>query len=158
MRSIALLLACAALAACGGEPAAPQANQATETAEQEAPAADSGNAVMPPAEPGNGNNAAPDAASVPAAFRGTWAENEALCAERSHPSRLVIEERRLRFYESVMDVARVEAIGPREINIVGIATGEGTTRPAEYHYSHDAAGDTLTDEAGGGMVRRRCGG
>lgn len=155
MRVLPLLLACASLAACGDDPAAPSANNATEVAE---PAAEAGNAAMPPVEGGNASSTAPELAAVPAAFHGTWAESEALCADRSHPSRLVISERTLRFYESVLEVARVEPIGPREINIVGTATGEGTTRPAEYHFSVDAAGATLTDQAGGGMVRRRCGG
>ena len=155
MRPLFLLPACASFAACGGEPAAPQANIA-DTKGQEAPAAEPGDATTSP-EAGNTSPAAPEPASVPAAFRGIWAESAVLCADRSHPSRLVISEGTLRFHESVLDVARVEAIGPRAINIIGTATGEGTTRPAEYHYSIDVAGETLTDEAGGGMVRRRCG-
>ena len=149
MRVFPLLLACASLAACGGEPTTPSANNATEAAE-------AGNAAMPPVEGGNASSTAPELAPVPAAFQGTWAESEAVCADRAHPSRLVISGGTLRFYESVLEVARVDAIGPREINVIGTATGEGTTRPAEYHFSVDAVGATLTDQAGGGMVRRRC--
>ena len=155
MRRLAILLACASLAACGGDPVEPQANQ---TAGEEAPAAAPGNATPPVADVDNTQPAAPEPAPapVPVAFRGIWAETEALCADRSHPSRLEISGGALRFYESVFGVARVDRIGPREINIIGTATGEGTTRPAEYHFSLDAAGDTLTDQGGGGMVRRRC--
>ena len=158
MRRLAILLACASLAACGGDPGEPQANQANEAAGEEAPAAAPGNVTSPPGEVDNAQPAAPEPAPapIPAAFRGTWAESEALCADRSHPSRLVISGGSLRFYESVFGVARVDRIGPREINIIGTATGEGTTRPAEYHVSLDAAGDTLTDQGGGGMVRTRC--
>ena len=155
MRRLAILLACASLAACGSEPADPQANQVQveEPSAEEAP----GNAALAPEETDNTTSpTAPSTTAVPAAFRGTWAGTEALCGEHSHPSRLVISDRTVRFYESVLEVARVEEIGPREINIVGTATGEGTTRPAEYHYSLDAAGDTLTDQGGGGMVRTRC--
>ena len=153
MRRLAILLVCASLAACGGDPVEPQANQ---TAREEAPTAAPGEATPPVADEDNAQPAAPEPAPVPAVFRGTWAETEALCADRSHPSRLVIAGGSLRFYESVFEVARVDRIGPREINIIGTATGEGTTRPAEYHVSLDAAGDTLTDQGGGGMVRRRC--
>ena len=153
MRRLAILVACASLAACGGDPVEPQANQ---IAQEEAPAAAPGNATPPVADEDNAQPAAPEPAPVPVAFRGIWAETEALCADRSHPSRLEISGGALRFYESVFGVARVDRIGPREINIIGTATGEGTTRPAEYHFSLDAAGDTLTDQGGGGMVRRRC--
>jgi hypothetical protein len=156
VRGLAILLACASLAACGGDPGEPQENQVQAATEPEAAAAVPGNAMPPPTEVDNAQPTAPDPAPVPAAFRGTWAESEALCADRSHPSRLVISAATLRFHESVLGVARVDRIGPREINIIGTATGEGTTRPAESHYSIDAAGETLTDEAGGGMVRRRC--
>jgi hypothetical protein len=153
VRRLAILLACASLAACGGDQGQPQANQ---SAREEAPAAALGNAASLVADEDNAQAAAPEPAPVPAAFRGTWAETEALCADRSHPSRLEISGGALRFYESVFEVARVDRIGPREINIIGTATGEGTTRPAEYHFSLDAAGDTLTDQGGGGMVRTRC--
>jgi hypothetical protein len=155
VKPLAILLACASLAACGTDPAEPPANNATEAA---TPAAAPGNAMPPSTEDSNASSTAPEPAPVPTAFRGTWAESEALCGDPSHPSRLVISGGSLRFHESVLEVARVDNVGPREINIIGTATGEGTTRPAEYHYSIDAAGATLTDLAGGGMVRRRCGG
>jgi hypothetical protein len=153
VRPFALLLACASLVACGGDPAEQQANRAEAVGEPTggAPA----EAAPPSAEAGN-ISSGPAPAPVPAAFRGTWAETEALCGDPADPSRLVIAGRTLRFHASVLEVARVEQLGPREINIVSTAAGEGTTRPAEYHVSIDAAGDTLTDQGGGGMVRRRC--
>lgn len=155
MRAHALVLACALLAACTGDPAEPQPNQAeAEVATtEEAP----GNAASPSTE-SDKPSTAPAAAPIPAAFRGTWAENETLCGDPSHHSRLVIAGGTLRFHDRVVEVARVEAPGPREINIIGTEPGEGTTRPAEHHFSIDSAGDTLTDQAGGGTVRRRCGG
>ncbi len=158
MRPFAILPACASLAACGGEPADPQADRIGETPNAEAPAAEPGNAALPSAEGDNSSSGAREPEPVPTAYRGTWAESEAECGDLSHPSRLVISGRTLRFHESEFEVARVEISGPREINIIGTATGEGTTRPAEYHVSLDASGETLTDEAGGGMVRRRCAG
>jgi hypothetical protein len=156
MRTLAILMACASLTGCGSNPAEPMANQVAETPEAQAPAAASRNAALSSAEDDNATATAPRPTAVPSAFRGAWAEGRWICGDRSHLSRLVISADTLRFYESELQVARVEQIGPREINIIGIATGEGTTRPAEYHYSIDAAGETLTDEAGGGMVRTRC--
>ena len=157
MRRFAILVACASLAACGGEPADPQGDGPGEIPEANALTNVPTNPATPTAEAENDSPAAAQPAAVPEAFQGTWAESEADCGDRSHVSRLVIEERRLRFYESVMEIAGVEQLGPREINITGTSTGEGTTRPSERHLSLDATGETLTDEAGGGMVRRRCG-
>jgi hypothetical protein len=148
VRPYALILACALLAACSGDPAEPRENQATTEGAL-------GNAAPPSAAADNTSTAA-EPAPIPAAFRGTWAESEALCGDSSHPSRLVLTGGMVRFHDSVLQVASVEEVGPREINITGTAPGEGTTRPEEYHVSIDAAGDTLTDQGGGGMVRHRC--
>jgi hypothetical protein len=158
VRPVAILMACAMVGACAGEPADPQDNRPGEIAAANAPTDVPVNAATPSAEDENDASPATEPAAVPAAFRGTWAETVALCGNRSHTSRLEISERSLRFYESVMEVDRVEQLGPREINVIGTSTGEGTTRSSERHFSLDAAGETLTDEAGGGMVRRRCGG
>ena len=167
MKSAALILGLLALAACEARPPATtdSVNETApapgNTAEPPLPSSDAGGPAtndMPPfAEVNNAHPTAPEAAPIPAAFRGIWAESRALCGNLAHPSRLVISGRTLRFYESVVTESRVERLGEREINVVGTTAGEGTTRPAEYHFSLNAAGDTLTDEAGGGMVRRRCG-
>ena len=157
MRTLAILLACASIAACGSEPTQAPENQSVEANGQGAPAAEPDNAAAPAAEIEN-EAGAPEPAPIPAAFRGIWAETEALCDNLSDPSRLVISGRTLRFPTFVVEVARVDTIGPREINIISTAAGEGTDKPAEHHVSIDAAGETLTDQGGGGMVRRRCGG
>ena len=154
MRAFAILLACAPIAACGSEPEAPR--ETVENAEQEVPAAAPGNQSTSLTHGNESDPASPEPAPIPAAFRGIWAEAESLCADLAHPSRLVISGATLRFHESVAEVARVDRIGPREINIIGTAPGEGTSEPAEHHFSIDAAGETLTDQGGGGTVRRRC--
>ena len=144
----------ALLVACGGGDVPPN--------DQAAAPGSPPNAVAPAPEPENGAAGLPgepaEAASIPADFRGNWAETAAFCGATGHASRLAISDSTLRFHESVATVSRVERLGPREVNIHVTATGEGTTWPAEYHYSLDAAGDTLTDQAGGGMVRTRCAG
>ena len=145
------------LAACGAPEPAPEVNAVNGAAAIPEAAPPLDNAMPPFAEVDNAHPIAPEPAPIPAAFRGVWAESEALCGDLSHPSRLVISGATLRFHESLMTVADVQAIGPREVNLIGSATGEGTTRAAEYHFSLDAAGRTLTDGAGGGMVRVRCG-
>lgn len=154
MRAHALVPACALLVACNGDPAEPQPNQAEA---EVATAEEAPGSATPPSTESDKPSAAPAAAApIPVAFRGTWAESETLCGDPSHHSRLVIAGGTLRFHDSMVEAARVEALGPREINIIGTGPGEGTTRPAEHHFSIDAAGDTLTDQGGGGMVRRRC--
>ena len=152
-----VLFAGVLLAGCGAPDAPPEANAVNAAAAPDLPAPAADNAIPPFAEMGNAHPTAPEPAPVPAAFRGIWAESEALCGDRSHPSRLVVSGATLRFHESVMTVADARETGPRAVNLIGSAQGEGTTRPAEYHFSIDAAGRTLTDEAGGGMVRVRCG-
>jgi hypothetical protein len=154
MKRGGFLFALLLLVACGES--VPADNEAAELPAGEVSAPAEAEPSPQPAEAGNAPAPTPDAAVIPAAFRGIWAETEALCADRSHHSRLVVSGATLRFYESVVTVSGVEEPRPREIVVEGSATGEGTTRPAEYHFSINPAGDTLTDEAGGGMVRRRC--
>ena len=153
MNRMSLVFACSILLGACGERGAEVAASNNLVVTEATPAAepDADNHQQPEA-PGQA-----DPAPIPAPFRGTWAETQADCGDPAHISRLVISGTTLRFYESLETVARVERLGPREINIYVTATGEGTTRPAEHHFSLDAAGDTLTDEGGGGMVRRRCG-
>lgn len=113
------------------------------------------NGAMPPfAEVPGAHPNPPVPAPIPAAFRGIWAESRALCADLSHPMRLVVSGRTLRFHESVVEESRVDVAGPRRIRVVGTATGEGETRPAVYRLTLDAAGDRLTVND---AVRVRCG-
>lgn len=153
-------------AACGGEASAP--NAATETAEAPienrttAPAAApvQENVQMPPfAEVDNAHPyGAPPPAPIPAAFRGTWAESKALCGDLAHHNRLGISGATVRFPKAVTRVDSVDTLGPRAINIFGHPEDGDTAQRIEHHFILDAAGDTLTDGAGGGMVRVRCSG
>ena len=98
---------------------------------------------------------APEPAAIPAKFRGTWAEGRAACAQLSHPSRLIISESVIR-YPSLALVGE-EVDRPTDSSFAVKGHNQRTGAPAEAHYSIDAAGGILTDEAGGGAVRVRCG-
>ena len=128
------------LTACGGASAPSATNQ-------------SGNAET--GTPTAGEPPAPDSAeSIPAKFRGVWAEGRAACAQLSHPSRLIISERVIRYPSLVLVGESVELAGPG-----GAVKGynQRTGAPADAHFSIDATGNILTDEADAGAVRVRCG-
>jgi hypothetical protein len=127
-----------ALTACGSA-SAPSATQ-------------SGNAET--GTPTAGEPPAPSAESIPARFRGVWAEGRAACAQLSHPSRLIISERVIRYPSLVLVGESVELADP------GVAVkgyNQRTGAPADAHFSIDATGNILTDEADAGAVRVRCG-
>jgi hypothetical protein len=104
----------------------------------------------PPAEP-----TAPETAPIPAKFRGIWAEQQAVCAQLSHPSRLIISDNSLRFPEFVLEADSVTL--PNDDSFAVKGHNKKTDAPMEAHYSVDATGNILTDEAGGGAVRVNCG-
>ena len=136
------------LAACQ-QASAPADNATAEEvviAETETPSAES----QRPAEP-----TAPEAAPIPAKFRGIWAEREAVCAQLSHPSRLIISGDSLRFPEFVLEADSVTLPNDDSFEVKG--HNKKTDAPMEAHYSIDATGNILTDEAGGGAVRVNCG-
>ena len=160
------------LASCGSE-APVEGNQAqSEAGTNMAEATDVGSAEQPapatpeasPAQPsppfaeveGAHPGGPPEPAPIPARFRGIWAESKDKCPDLSHHIRLVISGATLRFPENVVRVASVEQPNANAFVAKGERAGEGTSGPAEFHYSTNAAGDRLTDEAGGGMVRVRC--
>jgi hypothetical protein len=97
--------------------------------------------------------AIPEVAMIPAIFRGAWAESKPACAELGHHSRLVISGRTARFPDFAIMADSVTASG-NQFALKGKV--EGTGRPADAHYSINAAGNVLTDEAGGGAIRVRC--
>jgi len=132
-----------ALAACGDDRAAPTAD-ATGNANDSVIAETDGN----PAE------RAARGALIPANFRGLWAEGRAACAQLSHPSRLIISERVIRYPAFVLVSEGVEL--PTELSFAVKGQNQRTGAPAEAHFSIDATGSVLTDEAGGGAVRSRC--
>ena len=110
---------------------------------------------MPPhAEVPGAHPSAPEPAPIPANFRGAWAETKALCADLKHHSRLTISGRTIRYPDFVLFGDEFTTPAANQFAVRGKV--EGTSRPAEAHFSIDAAGNVLTDEAGGGSIRVRC--
>ena len=139
------------VAACSDGEAPPVANQPADAeeiviAETDTPPAE-GEA---PAEPA----AAPKAESIPAKFRGIWAEGRAACAQLSHPSRLIVSERVIRYPSFVLVGEGVDL--PVDSSFAVKGHNQRTGAPAEAHYSIDVTGNVLTDEADGGAVRVKC--
>ena len=150
MTRVAILLVLM-LAAC--QQASPPAdNTAANVAANTANAAE---AVPPFAETPDPHPTAPEPAPIPATFRGAWAESKAACADRDHHSRLTISGRTIRYPGHVLFGAEFTTPAANQIAVAGKV--EGTDRLAEAHFSINATGDVLTDEAGGGAVRVRCG-
>ena len=149
-RSGVALIALLALASCAQPAPAPNEaaanDSAVSVANHDAPV---NNAEMPGAEP-----AAPEPAPIPAGFRGTWADSAAACADPGHPSRITISGRAIRHPDFVMVGDSVTASGS-QFSLKGHFEGSG--RPAEAQFFINQAGDELTDGAGGGAVRVRCG-
>ena len=151
MRLLAIFPLCL-IAACNSPSDTPSGNAGVENQAGEALA----NSTMPPSvEQPEGNSTAPEPAPIPAKFRGTWAETTALCADANHHSRLTISGRTVRHPDFVIFGDSFTFPTPNQFALKGKV--EATGAPIEAHYSIDAAGDVLTDEAGGGAVRVRCG-
>ncbi len=149
-----VLLAALALAACGQRSPVPDevpANESVLPVENDAtPASNAATPVIPPAAE---TPDAPEPATIPAKFRGTWAESQAACADLNHHSRITISGRTVRHPDFVMVGDSVTASGS-QFALKG--RFEGTGRPAEAQYFINDAGDVLTDGGGGGAVRVRC--
>lgn len=137
-----------AAAACSGTSAPHQADDANDIAiaETERSQAESAARVA--------QRAAPEPATIPAKFRGFWAEGRAACAQPSHPSRLIISERVIRYPSLVLIGESVDL--PTDAGFAVKGLDQLTGAPAEAHFSIDATGSVLTDEAGGGAVRVKC--
>ena len=131
--------------AADNEVGPPESNVAANAAEPTPPFADTPNA----------HPTAPEPAPIPAKFRGIWAESRTVCTQLSHPSRLIISGRTLRFPSFVLEGDSVTF--PTDDSFAVKGHNKRTDEPAEAHYSIDAAGLILTDEAGGGAVRVKCG-
>jgi hypothetical protein len=129
-------------------------------AETDTPASDASDqtnagAVPPFAEVNGAHPYPPEPAPIPAKFRGTWAEDKTACTNLNHPSRLTLSGRTARFPTFTIFGDEVTIPANNQVAIKGKI--EGTERVAEAHFSLDATGNNLTDEAGGGAVRMRCG-
>ncbi len=160
---LSLLLPLVALTACNppGESAANdgvslEANDAVPlpTANEAEPDSSANGAMPPFAEVPGAHPTAPEPAPIPAKFRGTWAENKAACGDLKHHSRLGVSGRTVRFPDYVIVGNKFTFPAPNQFALEGHI--EKTGARADAHYSIDAAGDVLTDEAGGGAVRVRC--
>ncbi len=132
-----------ALSACRDDYAPPAANQAGSV-----------NETINAETDGTPAQRADRAALIPANFRGLWAEGRAACAQLSHPSRLIISESVIRYPTFVLISERVDLATDLSFAVKG--QNPRTGAPAEAHFSIDATGSVLTDEAGGGAVRERC--
>ena len=149
------------IAACGSQrdpvvnDNSPTEIDASAAAENSAPDV-SANTDMPPfAEVEGAHPTAPEPAPIPAKFRGTWAESKAACADLTDHSRLTISGRTVRHPDFVIFGDSLTQPAPDQFALKGKI--EATGAPAEAHYSINAAGDVLTDGAGGGTIRVRCG-
>ncbi|WP_343521561.1 hypothetical protein [Sphingomonas sp.] len=131
------------VAACSQEPAAPPANEDVER-----PTAPGPEAPLPTPK------ASPvvDAGTIPAAFRGEWNRVPADCGKGSNDSRLRIEAKRLRFYESSGDVIAVHGEG-RTITVRARYSGEGQTWEDARSFTLSQDGETLSAD---GIERTRC--
>ena len=97
-----------------------------------------------PAEPGPN----------PFQFPRLWAEDDAACGQLTHHSRLTITANSVRYPAFVLAVESVTQPIPNALAVKGFS--KQTKAPTEAHFSIDATGNILTDEAGGGTVRVRC--
>lgn len=104
---------------------------------------------------GDGDDDGDGLAIVPARFHGEWNSERSACGTGLSETRLRISGDRLRFYESVGDVRRVEVESERVIEVTAEYRGEGETWQDERRLSLSADGDSLTVDAG--PVRYRCG-
>lgn len=144
------------LGACSSQPeAAPPADNVAPTVETATNQPDTPAEPVPPfAEVEGAHPTTPEPAPIPARFRGTWAEQEADCGAFEKLSRLTISGRTIRSPSYVLFGESFTVPAPGQFALEGKYEGSGNVGAA--HYSIDAAGDILTDEAGGGMVRMRC--
>jgi hypothetical protein len=93
------------------------------------------------------------AEQIPADFRGEWNARLQDCGSGRGDSRLIIDARTVRFYESRGEVTGVSRDGPRAITVEARYTGEGRTRTRSSHMSLSRGGEDLTID---GAVRHRC--
>jgi len=94
-------------------------------------------------------------AEAPLPFQGEWNTALADCGGGAGDSRLVIEARRMVFYESGGPITQVVAAGPREASFKLLLNGEGETFERAYRFRLSPDNQTLTD-LDAGLARKRC--
>jgi hypothetical protein len=97
----------------------------------------------------------PDAGAAPVAFRGEWNSVLADCGTAANESRLVIQPRHVRFFESSGPITAITVTGPHEATLKVTLSAEGETVERDYHFRLSSDGATLTDTAVA-FDRRRC--
>ena len=133
------------------EPLAPEAprDESPPPADEDPPADDA-----PPAD--DEEEGAGPAAAIPAAFRGEWNSDRSKCGSASE-TRLIVGGNRLRFYESVARVRRVERVNDRTIRVTAVYRGEGERRTENRRLRLSPNGNRLTvSGAGSTLTRFRC--
>lgn len=130
------------LAACSEEQP-PAANESTGQPTASRPEAPTPGATATPVA---------GAGMIPAAFRGEWNRVPADCGKGGNDSRLRIEGKRLRFYESSGDVLAVHGEG-RTITVRARYSGEGQTWEDARSFTLSQDGKTLSAD---GIERTRC--
>jgi hypothetical protein len=95
------------------------------------------------------------AGAAPEAFQGEWNIDLAACGSAANESRLVIQPRRIRFFESSGPIDGVVATGPRDATFKVTLSAEGETVQRDYRFRLSPDGRTLTDIAVA-FDRKRC--
>jgi len=166
LRRALWLLAAFAAASCSGESAAPRvgASASATTSGTGGSASASASASASVSVPGRPPVTAASSAfvqvtqEVPSAFHGEWNARLADCGTGRNDSRLRIEARRLRFYESEGVVTRVEMRQPLEILVTLQLSAEGQQHPSTRRLRLSVDGSRLQDVTDGpsGLLRLRC--
>jgi len=95
----------------------------------------------------------PETDTIPAAFVGEWNATVEDCGTGNNDSRLRVEPKRLRFYESDGEVRSVDKASARAIRITASFAGEGQAWTNNVEFVLSRSGDDLSS---GDVVRHRC--
>ncbi|QAY75224.1 hypothetical protein [Sphingosinicella sp. BN140058] len=90
---------------------------------------------------------------IPERFAGEWNVNLAHCGTDLNDSRVRIEPRRIRFYESVGEVTKVTARSADDVTVSARFAGEGETWTASHRMILSPSGADLTIDD---VTRHRC--
>jgi hypothetical protein len=94
-----------------------------------------------------------EAARIPVRFVGEWNADLSACGTGLSDTRLRIEPRRIRFYESDAEVRSVTILNERSIKVAASFAGEGQTWTDEVTFVLSRSGNDLSS---GDLTRHRC--